>query len=49
MPGLRRGGPAVISLLCGGLSRSREVAADRACRLDLKPVRSLKSLCLFER
>lgn len=49
MPGLRRGGPAVIPFLCGGLSGSREVAADRACQLDLKPVRSLKSLCLYER
>lgn len=49
LPGLRRGGPAVISFVCGGLSGSREVAADRACQLDLKPVRSLKSLCLYER
>lgn len=49
LPGLRRGGPAVISFVCGGLSGSREVAADRACQLDLKPVRSLKSPCLYER
>lgn len=49
LPGLRRGGPAVISFVCGGLSGSREVAADRACQLDLKPVRSLKSLCFYER